>query len=90
MAAAQQPSIARRIGLLLGFPRADALTPVNLAAFRGGLKAVGLEEGRNIRIDERWPGVDPAAARAFARELIALKPDRGRSCAARPSASYNL
>lgn len=65
----------RRIGLLLGFPKADSQTPANIAAFHEGLKAVGLEEGRNIQIEERWPGIDPELARAFAKELIALKPD---------------
>jgi putative ABC transport system substrate-binding protein len=50
-------------------------TQVSIAAFREGLKAVGLQEGRNIEIDSRWPGVDLDLARALARELIALKPD---------------
>jgi hypothetical protein len=49
--------------------------PANLAALHEGLKAVGLEEGRNIRIEDRWPGIDAEMTRAFARELIALKPD---------------
>jgi putative ABC transport system substrate-binding protein len=65
----------RRIGLLLGFPKADSQTPANIAAFHEGLKAVGLEAGRNIQIEERWPGIDAELARAFAKELIALKPD---------------
>jgi putative tryptophan/tyrosine transport system substrate-binding protein len=49
--------------------------PANLAALHEGLKAVGLEEGRNIKIEDRWPGIDAEMTRAFARELIALKPD---------------
>ena len=42
----------------LGFPQADPLMPANLAALKEGLKAAGLEEGRNIRIEDRWPGID--------------------------------
>jgi putative tryptophan/tyrosine transport system substrate-binding protein len=72
---AQGPTPARRIGLLLGFPKADPLMPANMAALRDGLKAVGLEEGRNIGIEDRWPGIDAEMTRAFAKELIALKPD---------------
>lgn len=72
---AQGPTQRRQIALLLGFPKADPLTPANLTAFRDGLKAAGLEEGRNIRIEERWPGTDPEMTRTLARELIALKPD---------------
>jgi len=71
--AAQEPR--RRIGLLLGFPQSDPLTPVNLAALHEGLKAVGLEEGRNIQIEARWPGIDAQMTRTFAKELISLKPD---------------
>lgn len=72
---AQSASRPRQIGLLLGFPHADPLTSANLAALRDGLKAVGLEDGQNVRIVDRWPGIDSEMARTFARELIALKPD---------------
>lgn len=72
---AQGSTPSRRIGLLLGFPKGDPLMPANLAALREGLKAVGLEEGRNIRIEDRWPGIDAEMTRAFAKELITLKPD---------------
>jgi putative ABC transport system substrate-binding protein len=74
-ARAQQADRMRRIGFLMGFPEVDPQTRLNIVAFHEGLKAVGLEEGRNIQIDYRWPGVDPGRASAFARELIALKPD---------------
>ena len=74
-AAAHAPAQMRRVGFLSGFPKAAPQTAATMAAFREGLKAAGLEEGRNIQIDERWPGIDPALARTSARELIALKPD---------------
>lgn len=72
---AQGSNPRRQIGLLLGFPKSDPLMPANLAAMREGLKAVGLDEGRNIRIEDRWPGTDAELTRTFARELVALKPD---------------
>jgi putative tryptophan/tyrosine transport system substrate-binding protein len=63
------------VGLLLGFPKTDPLQPANLAAFHEGLKAAGLEAGRNITVEIRWPGIDAELTRAFAKELIARKPD---------------
>ncbi len=72
---AQNSPTPRRIGLLLGFPKTDPQLPASLSAFRDGLKALGLEDGRNLHIEERWPGIDAGMARAFAKELIALKPD---------------
>jgi putative ABC transport system substrate-binding protein len=72
---AQGSTQPRQIGLLLGFPQADPLMPANMAALKEGLKAAGLEEGRNIKIEARWPGIDPETARTLARELIALKPE---------------
>jgi len=75
IAPAQQSPRMRRIGFLSGFPKNAPQTAASMAAFREGLKAVGLEEGRNIQIDVRWAGIDPVETRALARELIALKPD---------------
>lgn len=59
----------------MGYPEDDPDIPVSVAAFQEGLSASGLEIGRNIQIDYRWAGIDADRARAFARELIALKPD---------------
>ena len=59
----------------MGFPEHTPITQKGLAAFREGLKSNGWEEGRNVQIEYRWPNVDPALARTFAKELIALKPD---------------
>jgi hypothetical protein len=65
----------RRVGLLMGYPEGDAEGQANLAAFRRGLQELGWIEGRNIRIDTRWGGADPAKARTFAKELVDMKPD---------------
>ena len=72
---AQERGTLWRIGFLMGYPEDDPEVPANFAAFHEGLKAVGLEEGRNVRIDYRWAGVDPERARTLALELIGLKPD---------------
>src|SRR5258707_6117633 len=72
---AQERRALRRIGFLMGYPEDDLEVPANVAAFHEGLKAVGLEEGRNVHIDYRWAGVDTERARTLARELIGLKSD---------------
>ena len=75
LASSQDRRSPRRIGFLMGYPEDDPDIPANVAAFHEGLRASGLEVGRNIQIDYRWAGIDADRARAFARELIALKPD---------------
>lgn len=72
---AQDRAALRRIGYLMGYPEDDPEGSANVAAFREGLMAAGLEEGRSVHIDYRWAGVDQERARSLARELIALKPD---------------
>src|SRR5690242_2521824 len=73
--AANAQTEKRRIGVILGFPEQDPQTRIGIQALLEGLKRVGLEDGRNVAIDYRWPGIDPDKARTFVRELIDLKPD---------------
>jgi putative ABC transport system substrate-binding protein len=40
-----------------------------------GLQQLGWTDGRNVRIDTRWPGGDADRARKYAAELVALAPD---------------
>ena len=75
LASAQDRRALKRIGFLMGYPEDDPDIPASVAAFHEGLRSSGLEVGRNIQIDYRWAGIDADRARAFARELIALKPD---------------
>jgi putative ABC transport system substrate-binding protein len=72
---AQQPEPMRRIGVLMGFPESDLQAQSFIAAFRDGLQKLGWTDGRNVRIETRWPGFDAESRQRFAKELIALRPD---------------
>jgi putative ABC transport system substrate-binding protein len=75
-ASAQQAERARRIGVLMGYAESDPDAQANLAAFRDSLQRLGWVEGRNIRIDIRWPiPADVESMQRFAKELVALQPD---------------
>src|SRR5215470_10160437 len=60
----------RRIGFLSGARVDDAF-----AAFEQALQQLGWTPGRNVRIDYRSAGGDPATIRKQAEELVALAPD---------------
>jgi putative ABC transport system substrate-binding protein len=72
---AQQPERMRRIGVILAMREKDAQARLNLEAFRQGLKALGLEDGVNVRIDYRFGANEPGLIRAAAAEILALAPD---------------
>jgi putative ABC transport system substrate-binding protein len=72
---AQQHDVVRRIGVLMGFVESDREGQVFVAAFREGLQKLGWAEGRNIRIEYRWTGLDRELVQRFAKELVALQPD---------------
>jgi putative tryptophan/tyrosine transport system substrate-binding protein len=46
-----------------------------IAAFQDGLQKLGWIEGRNLRSDYRWAGMDEAAIRRIAKEIVTSKPD---------------
>jgi putative ABC transport system substrate-binding protein len=74
--AARAQDRVRRIGVLMGFPESDSQAQAYIAAFREGLQKLGWTEGRNIRIDTRWPiPGDAGSIQRFAGELVALQPD---------------
>jgi putative ABC transport system substrate-binding protein len=78
VARAQQDGRVRRIGFLATGARDDAGGPSQrrLGAFRRGLaNNLGWIEGRNLVIDERWPGTNPEHLRAAAAEIAGLRPD---------------
>jgi len=73
---AQQPEGMRRIGVLMGYAESDSDAQAKVAAFREGLQKFGWAEGRNIRMDTRWPiPADTESMQRFAKELVALQPD---------------
>jgi putative ABC transport system substrate-binding protein len=74
-AARAQPDRVRRIGVLMGFPESDSQAQGFIAAFRDGLQKRGWADGRNVRIEIRWPAFDAESRQRFAKELVALQPD---------------
>jgi len=46
-----------------------------VAVFKEVLRQLGWIDGRNVRVEVRWAGADPARARKDAEELVALQPD---------------
>ena len=73
MARAQDP--IRRICALMAYAEGDAEGQAYITSFRDGLKNLGWSEGRNLRIDHRWPGVDLTALQRSAKELVSLQPE---------------
>jgi putative ABC transport system substrate-binding protein len=75
-ARAQQGERPRRIAVLQGGGGADDPDgQVRMAAFLQALQQLGWTDGRNVKIDYRWPTGDAEKARKYAAELIALAPD---------------
>ena len=73
---AQQPEPMRRIGVLVGFAAEDdQVNQAYYAAFLQALQQSGWTDGRNVHIDRRWAAGNPADARKYAAELVALAPD---------------
>jgi putative ABC transport system substrate-binding protein len=75
-ARAQQPDRVRRLGVMVSGPsEADAEGQARVAALKLGLLERGWVEGRNLKIDYRWPGADTGRMRVYAAELVGLNPD---------------
>ena len=74
-ARAQQPERMRHIGVLMGYGETDPAAQAQVAALRRELQTLGWDEGRNIRIDVRFPAADAGRVRAILTELISLAPD---------------
>ncbi len=74
-ARAQQPDRMRRIGVLMFGAESDPVQQARLAAFLDGLHQLGWTDGRNVRIDTRWPAGRADRSRTFAAELVGLAPD---------------
>jgi putative ABC transport system substrate-binding protein len=74
-ARAQPAQQTRRLGVLMSLVKDDPGAAAEETALRQGLMELGWVEGRNIAVEYRWPGADLERAQAFAKELVALKPD---------------
>jgi putative tryptophan/tyrosine transport system substrate-binding protein len=72
---AQQGERVRRIGVIMSLAADDPEDQARVAALRQGLQQVGWTDGRNVRIDIRWPAGDPERVRKYGAELVALAPD---------------
>jgi putative tryptophan/tyrosine transport system substrate-binding protein len=76
LAVRAQGEQVRRIAVLQGGgDRDDARTQLNADAFLQALQQLGWTDGRNVKIDYRWPAGDADKARKYAAELVALAPD---------------
>jgi len=75
VASAQQPGPKRRIGALMSIAESDSDGPLRRTAFEQGLQKLGWTNGRNVQIDYRWAAGDIDRMRAFATELVGLRPD---------------
>jgi ABC-type uncharacterized transport system substrate-binding protein len=74
-ARAQQPEGRRRIGVLMNLAERDPEGQARTGALREGLAKLGWTEGRELQIEYRWFAGDPDRARAYAAELVKLKPE---------------
>ena len=71
---AQQQAQTRRIGVLMS-SAIETDQQAGLAVFKEILHQLGWIDGRNVRLEVRWAGADPAEARKHAEELVALRTD---------------
>ena len=65
----------RLIGVLMGFAATDSEAQSFQRAFSQRLKELGWADGNNARFEYRWAAGDRERFRAYAAELVALKPD---------------
>jgi putative tryptophan/tyrosine transport system substrate-binding protein len=76
VAVAQQNEPVRRIAVLMPFGEEDAAGRRRLEVVREALRQLGWSEGRNLRIEVRWVGSQPASrAQDYATELLQFKPE---------------
>src|ERR1700740_1620540 len=74
-ASAEQADQVRRVGVLSNIAESDLEAQSTVAALHEELRKLGWVNGRNLQVDHRWAAGNPERAIAFAKELVALKPD---------------
>jgi putative ABC transport system substrate-binding protein len=65
----------RRVVVLMNVRSDDLDRQASLVTFAQALRQLGWVDGKNLQIETRWVGGDPAAIRRHAQELAALPPD---------------
>jgi putative ABC transport system substrate-binding protein len=72
----QQGDRVRRIGVLMYSDENDpGVSKTYVSVFTQALANLGWTDGRNVRMDLRWPGPDTSRIRALAQELVGLQAD---------------
>jgi putative ABC transport system substrate-binding protein len=74
-ARAQQPSQLRKLGILSGSAENDTNNRTWFAAFDDAFQGLGWKERENIASTRRYAPGDLNLTRAYAKELVALRPD---------------
>jgi ABC-type uncharacterized transport system substrate-binding protein len=74
VAARAQSAKVQRVGVLMAFAENDPEYQGRMAAFRQEIRKLGWLEA-DLRIEERWAADNMDRVRAYAAELINLKPD---------------
>ena len=69
-ARAQQGNRVRSIGVLMGLDENAPAAKWVVSGLTQALADLGWTEGRNVRIDLRWGGIDINRIRALAQELV--------------------
>jgi ABC-type uncharacterized transport system substrate-binding protein len=72
---AQQPERMRRIGVLMTIAEDDPEARIRRDTLHRRLEELGWTDGRDVRVDYRWPGPDPGRIKTSARELVGSAPD---------------
>src|SRR5262252_6193372 len=73
--AARAQERVRRLAALIAYTEDNAEAQRWVAVFRDGLQQLGWVDGRNLRIDYRWGGIDMNTLHRFAKEIVAANPD---------------
>jgi putative ABC transport system substrate-binding protein len=73
--AARARERVRRLAALIAYTEDNAEAQRWVAVFRDGLQQLGWVDGRNLRIDYRWGGIDMNTLHRFAKEIVAANPD---------------
>ena len=73
-ARAQQDGRVRRVGVLIQYGENDPEGKLRLSALTQALADLGWTDGRNVRMDVRWPGGNINRSRAFAHSWLACNP----------------